>query len=106
MNSMQTGCDNYSISTDRNKMDIAVIHHFLATQSHWSQHISVETVRKANENSLCFGVFYKEEQVGFARIITDYATVAYLGDVFILPAHRGKGLSKWLMKNIMSHPEL
>ncbi len=87
-------------------MDLIAIHYFLATQSHWNQNILVETVRTANENSLCFGVFYDNEQVGFARVITDYATIAYLGDVFIVPMHRGKGLSKWLMETIMKHPQL
>lgn len=102
-----TGESNgYTISTDKEKMNIDIIHEFLSNQPHWSRQIPVETVKKANENSLCFGVFYREEQVGFARVITDYATIAYLGDVFILPTHRRKGLSKWLMENVMQHSSL
>lgn len=85
--------NGYSISTDNNKLAIDVIHQFLSKQSHWSRDISIETVKAAIVNSLCFGVFHGNEQVGFAIIITDYATIAYIGDVFILPPHRGKGLS-------------
>lgn len=87
-------------------MDLAVIHGYL-TGSYWAGGIPLATLAKAMDHSLCFGVFrVSGEQVGFARMITDRATFAYLADVFILQAHRGKGLSKWLMQSIIAHPEL
>jgi GNAT superfamily N-acetyltransferase len=95
----------YNISTDKNKMDVDFIHAFL-TCSYWAESISKEIISKSIEGSLCFGVFSDERQIGFARMITDGATVAYLADVFIDEAHRGKGLSKWLMEVILSHPDL
>lgn len=97
--------DNYLISTDKSKLDITVIHGFLST-SYWAEEIPVEIVRKAIENSLCFGVYDGEKQVGFARVITDYATFGYLADVFIVESERGKGLSKWLVECILMHPQL
>jgi len=98
--------DDYIISTDAAKLDINIIHHYLSVESYWAQQIPLEVVEKSIDNSLCFGVYYNNEQIGFARIITDKATFAYLADVFILPEHRGKGLSKWLMTAIHAHPEL
>lgn len=96
----------YKISTDTNDMDIDVIHGFIAS-TYWAEGIPRSVMDKAIKNSLCFGVLTETgEQVGFARMITDQATFAYLADVFILPKHRGLGLSKWLMQNIMAHPEL
>jgi N-acetylglutamate synthase-like GNAT family acetyltransferase len=87
-------------------MNLSVIHDFISS-SYWATGIPLETLKTAIENSLCFGVFTNEgAQVGFARAITDTATFAYLADIFILEAHRGKGLSKWLMTVIMSHPHL
>jgi N-acetylglutamate synthase-like GNAT family acetyltransferase len=87
-------------------MNLSVIHDFISS-SYWAIGIPLETLKTAIENSLCFGVFTNEgAQVGFARVITDTATFAYLADIFILEAHRGKGLSKWLMTVIMSHPHL
>jgi len=83
-----------------------MIHDFLSTQAYWSRNIPKETVVRSIENSLCFGVYEDGEQVGFARVISDYATIAYLGDVFILESHRGKGLSKRLMEAIMNHGAL
>lgn len=96
----------YSISTDPALLNISMIHGYLANESYWARNIPLETVEKSIAHSLCFGVYLGEEQVGFARVITDKATVAYLGDVFILPGHRGKELSKKLMEAIMNHPEL
>lgn len=96
----------YTISADKNKLDKAMIHHFLSTQSYWSRGIPYEKVIQSISHSLCFGVYLDEEQVGFARVISDYTTVAYLGDVFILPEHRGKGLSKMLIRHIMQYPDL
>jgi N-acetylglutamate synthase-like GNAT family acetyltransferase len=97
--------DNFSISTDKSKLDIQVIHDFLS-KSYWAENIPAETVRQSIEGSLCFGVYDENKQVGFARMITDKATFAYLADVFIIDEYRGRGLSKWLMEVIMNLPEL
>jgi N-acetylglutamate synthase-like GNAT family acetyltransferase len=96
---------DYLISTDKTKIDISYVHSFL-TRSYWSPGIPVEIVRKAIEGSLCFAVYHNNKQVGFARVITDKATFAYLADVFIDENYRGRGLSKWLMATIMKHPDL
>jgi GNAT superfamily N-acetyltransferase len=93
------------MSTDRQRIDIAAVHAFL-TQSYWSPGIPRGVVERAIENSLCFGVYLGAQQVGFARVITDKATFAYLADVFIIESHRGKGLSKWLMEFVTAHEEL
>ncbi|HUQ27450.1 MAG TPA: GNAT family N-acetyltransferase [Usitatibacter sp.] len=95
----------YSISTDAQSFDISAIHAYL-TRSYWSPGIPREVVERAIANSLCFGVFNDSQQVGFARVITDRATFAYLADVFILEAHRGKGLAKWLVRVIQAHEDL
>ena len=96
----------YEISTDAARFNIQVIHKFLAEESYWSQGIPRTVVERAIQNSLCFGVYLSTEQVGFARVVTDKATFALLADVFILSAHRGKGLSKWLMRSIVGHEDL
>ena len=96
----------YSISTDKQQLNVDVIHWYLSTQSYWAQYIPKAVVERSIENSLCFGVYYKKEQIGFARVITDYAVFSYLADVFILEEHRGKGLSKNLMQYIMHYPAL
>ena len=98
--------NGYSISTESSKMNVDVIYNYLSKESYWSKDIPKEVVQRAIENSLCFGVFFNEEQIGFARIITDYATYGYLADVFIIEAHRGKGLSKLLMQVILDDPRL
>ena len=95
----------YQMSTDRQRIDIAAVHAFL-TQSYWSPGIPRGVVERAIENSLCFGVYLGAQQVGFARVITDKATFAYLADVFIIESHRGKGLSTWLMEFVTAHEEL
>lgn len=95
----------YSISTDKSLLDLDVIHGFL-NASYWAAGRSVETIRRSIENSLPFGVYKGAKQVGFARVITDYATFAWIADVFILDEHQGKGLGKWLMEVIIAHPEL
>ena len=97
--------DGFTISTDRGKLDLDVIHRFLR-ESYWAKGIPREVVARSIENSLCFGVFAEGRQVGFARVISDYATYAYIADVFILESARGHGLGKWLMEEIMSHPQL
>jgi N-acetylglutamate synthase-like GNAT family acetyltransferase len=98
---------NYTISTDKTKLNVPVIHRFLSQDAYWCQNIPVEIVQRSIDNSLCFGVYSdNDQQVGFARVITDHATFGYLADVFILPEHRGKGLSKQLVAFIMDYPSL
>ncbi len=97
--------DPYLISTDKKKLDIDFIHHFLS-RSYWAENIPVHIVQRSIEGAMCFGVYRQQQQVGFARVVTDYATFGYLADVFIDEAHRGQGLSKWLMTIIMEHPLL
>ncbi len=96
---------DYVISTERSRLDLDVIHGFL-TRSYWSPGIPRETVERAIQHSLPFGLYLGAAQVGFARVITDFTSFGYLADVFILEAHRGKGLSKWMMQVLFSHPEL
>lgn len=95
----------YSITTDQQRLDIDAIHAFLS-RSFWAEAIPKELVRKSIANSLCFGVFDGRSQVGFARVVTDRATFAYLCDVYILESHRGRGLGKWLIETVMTHPDL
>jgi len=95
----------YTLTTDPARVDLAVVHGFLAS-SYWARDIPLEVVRRSIEHSLNFTLLHGAEQVGFARVITDYATFAYLGDVFVLEAHRGRGLSKWLMEVVVAHPDL
>jgi GNAT superfamily N-acetyltransferase len=96
----------YTISTDRRMFDVAAIHGYL-TQSYWSPGIPREVVERAIAGALCFGLFTQtHQQVGFARMITDCATFAYLADVYILEEHRGQGLAKWMMETILAHPSL
>lgn len=94
------------VSDDRSRMDVGVIHAFLSQESYWAKNVPREVVQRALDHSLCFGAFDGEAQVGFARVITDYATFAYLADVFVLPSHRGRGLGKRLMAAIVEHPDL
>ncbi|MBS1798133.1 MAG: GNAT family N-acetyltransferase [Acidobacteria bacterium] len=96
----------FTISTDRERLDIEAIHRFLAEESYWAGNRTKEQTLTAIKNSLPFGVYTGENLIGFARVVTDYATFAYLGDVFILTEYRGRGLSKWLMEAIVGHPEL
>jgi len=96
--------DAFFITTDRSKLDLPFIHHFLSQEAYWSKNIPFDRVQQAADHSLNFGLFYQDRQIGYARVITDYATIAYLGDVFIIPEFRGQGLSKWLLQNIMQHP--
>jgi len=94
------------ITTDRARMDVDAIHRYLSEESYWAQGIPRDVVERAIENSLCFGAFEDAKQIGFARVITDYATFAYLADVFVLPSHRGRGISKQIMEAVMAHPDL
>lgn len=97
--------DNSFISDDKTLLDVKTIHGFLSN-SYWNKGIPIELVQKSIENSFCFGVYCNENQIGFARVVTDFAINAYLADVFILEEHRGKGLSKQLMDFIFEHPQL
>jgi GNAT superfamily N-acetyltransferase len=94
-----------TISTDKAKLDLAMIHEFLS-HSYWAAGVPLETVRKSIEHSLCFGVYEADQQIGFARVISDYSTFAYLADVFILESQRGRGLAKLLMRQIIGHADL
>ena len=105
MEIMEWRKDGYLISTDKSKIDIATVHRFLS-QTYWAEGIPIEIVKRGVDNSLCFAIYQGERLIGFARVITDFATFGYLADVFILPEERGKGLSKWLMRVILDHPRL
>ena len=96
----------FTISTDKTRLQVPVIHEFLSQESYWARGRSIEQTKTAIENSICFGVYQGERQIGFARVVSDCATFAYLGDVFIIEEFRGQGVSKWLMETIISHPEL
>jgi GNAT superfamily N-acetyltransferase len=97
---------NITISTDPSKLDLSVIHRYLSEESYWAKKIPFDVVKRAIENSLNFGVYVNNNFVGFARVTTDYATFAYIADVFVLPEYRGNGLSKQLMEHIINHPSL
>jgi GNAT superfamily N-acetyltransferase len=97
---------DYVISTDRSRLDVELIHDFISNTSYWGQGRTVEVVQRSLDNSLNFGIYSDNKQVGFARVVTDYATFAWIADVFVLPEHRGRGLSKWLMEVVISHPRL
>jgi GNAT superfamily N-acetyltransferase len=97
---------DYLISTDRSRLNVELIHHFLSETTYWAQGRTRDVVQRSIDNSLPFGIYKENDLVGFARIVTDYATFAWVADVFVLPEHRGQGLSKWLMEVILSHPEL
>jgi len=98
--------EQYSISTDKAKLDLGMIHHFLYTTAHWAVGRPMSIVRKSIENSLCFGLYEGDVQVGFARIVTDGAIVGWICDMFILPSHRSSGLGRWLLECMMEHPEI
>jgi GNAT superfamily N-acetyltransferase len=95
----------FSISTNPKRLDIEAIHGFLS-RSFWAEQIPKKTVAKSIRNSLCFGLFDRRKQIGFARVVTDRATFAYLCDVYVLEEYRAKGLGKWLIETVMSHPDL
>ena len=95
-----------TLATDALRMDVAVIHRFLEEGSYWAQRIPLEVVARSLSHSLCFGVFDGEEQVAFARVISDHATYAYLCDVFVLEPYRGQGVGRWMMEAIGRHPAL
>ena len=94
------------ISNDVDRLDVELIHTFLSESSYWASGIPFDLVERAIENSLCFGAFDGDAQVGFARVITDYATFGYVADVFVLPTHRGQGIGRQLLEAIRSHRDL
>ncbi|WGS54263.1 GNAT family N-acetyltransferase [Paraburkholderia sp. D15] len=98
--------ESLSVTTDIDKFDFAAIHQYLSEVAYWSRGIAREKVERAARNSLAFGLFHEAEQIGFARVITDATTFAYLSDVFIFPDWQGLGLGQWLMKCVLAHPDL
>jgi GNAT superfamily N-acetyltransferase len=100
------GISTFEIDTDKSRLDIAVIHRFLSECSHWARGIPVATVRRAIDNSLAFGLYRDGVQIGFARIVSDEATFAYLADVFVAAEERGRGLGQWLVEAILAYPPL
>jgi len=98
--------EDFEITTEKDRLEINTIHRFLSEESYWAQTRSLDQTKTAIENSLCFGVYADDRQIGFARVVSDFATFAYLGDVFVLSEFRGRGISKRLMETIIAHPEL
>jgi GNAT superfamily N-acetyltransferase len=106
MDTMEHHRDGYSISTDPRRIDIDAVHDYLCNRAYWCLGRSRAVVEKSIENSLCFGIYEGVKQVGFARVVTDYATFAWLCDVFVLEEYRGQGLGKWIIGCVVAHPEL
>lgn len=98
--------DEYTISTDSGKLNIQFIYEFLSQSSYWAQNRTFSSVSRSIENSLNFGLYRRDQQIGFARVVTDHATFAWLADVFIIEEYRGRGLGKWLIRTIVDHPDL
>ena len=96
----------FLISTDRDRLDREMIHGFLSRRSYWAKGRELEVINRGIDNSLSFGIYHGEQQVGFARVVTDYATFAWLADVFVLEEYRGRGLGKWLIEVMLAHPQL
>ena len=100
------GPDPYTISTDPERLDRDRVHHWLAVESYWARGIPRDVFERSLAGSLCFGVYDGDSQVAFARVISDRATIAYLGDVFVAASHRGRGIGRALMRAVMTHPDL
>jgi GNAT superfamily N-acetyltransferase len=99
--------DAYEFTSDASKVDVSLVHRWLSEESYWAKGIPLAIVTRSIANSICFSILHPADgQVGFARVITDRASFAYLADVFVLTPHRGKGLSKRLMTFIQAHPDL
>jgi GNAT superfamily N-acetyltransferase len=96
----------YIISTDPARLDVAMIHAYLSNSAYWAMGRPLDMVGRSIENSLNFGIYKGPQQIGFARVVTDYATFAWLADVFVLPEFRGQGVGKWLIGVIADHPRL
>jgi len=96
----------FNISTDHSRLDVDAIHRFLSTDSYWAQNRTREQTERAIENSICFGAYSDERLVGFGRVVSDYATFAYVGDVFVIEEFRGRGLARLLMEAMLAHPDL
>ena len=96
----------FTISTERSRLQFDIIQAFLSKEAYWAKKRTPEQTRLAIGNSLCFGIYAADRQIGFSRVITDFATFAYIGDLFVLDEFRGRGLGKWLMETIVSHPAL
>ena len=97
----------YTLSTDPARLDRPAVHRWLSEESYWARHIPRTTLERAIAHSLCFGIYAPDgQQAAFCRVVTDRATFAWLCDVFVLPAHRGRGLSKWLVQQMLAHPDL
>ncbi len=104
---MTSSAAEYEISTDKSRLDVALVHGWLTESSYWAKGRTLDTVVRSIENSLCFGAYAPGgAQVGFARVVTDYATFAWLCDVFVLDAHRGRGVGKLLVEEVVAHPRL
>ena len=106
MNVLEIARGDYTISTDKARLDLELVYDYLSHQSYWATGRPRAAVQASIEHSLCFGVYTREQQVGFARVVTDYATFAWLCDVFVLESHRGQGLGKWLVECAVAHPAL
>ena len=104
--SYEAGAGGYEVSTDKARLDVDVIHRWLSEESYWAQGRARETVERSIAHSLCFGVHRGAEMAGFARVVTDFATFAWLCDVFVLPGHRGRGLGKLIVEAVVGHPDL
>ena len=96
----------FTINTDKSELQFDVIQSYLAEESYWAKGRTEGQTKRAIENSLCFGLYCADKQVGFARVVSDHSTFAYVGDVFVLPAFSGQGLGRWLMETIIAHPDL
>jgi N-acetylglutamate synthase-like GNAT family acetyltransferase len=106
METLEINFEGYRITTDAKELDISAIHDFLSKYSTWSQNIPYEKVKRSIAHSLNFGLFYQGKQIGFARVISDFSTIAYLGDMYVLENYRGKGLSMKLVEAVLKHPGL
>jgi GNAT superfamily N-acetyltransferase len=95
----------YTISTDKSRLDVAMIHRYLSEESYWAKNMPRDLFERSIENSICFGAYDGDRQIGFARVVTDRAVIAYVADVFVLDPHRGRGVSKLLMQAIRDHPD-
>jgi GNAT superfamily N-acetyltransferase len=96
----------FTIDTDKERLNIDAIQRFLSEDSYWAKSRTLEQTTTAIEHSICFGLYHQDKQIGFARVVSDRATFAYIGDVYVIDEFRGQGLSKWLMEVILSHPDL